>query len=80
MLMGMQAFGNAIHQILRFPGPVDSQSTMEHYIKPNWQPLHAYVKFLPLVELHKIFLPPLHIKKLNEESCQSHRQSELTTS
>lgn len=65
MLMGMQG---GFTKYCCFLCLWDSRSTDEHYAKRDWQARDGYqpgknsVKFVPLVDPHKIFLPPLHIK------------------
>jgi hypothetical protein len=65
MLMGMQG---GFTKFCLFLCLWDSHSTAEHYIKHDWEPRKTYkpgkgrVQHIPVINLMKIFLPPLHIK------------------
>ncbi len=65
MLMGMQGVFTKYCCLLCL---WDSRATGDHYIKREWQNRTTYepgmnsVQNFPLVDLKKIFLPPLHIK------------------
>lgn len=65
MLMGMQG---GFTKYCCFLCLWDSRAKAAHYVKREWEARSTYtpgtssVKFLPLVESQKIYLPPLHIK------------------
>lgn len=65
MLMGMQA---GFTKFCCFLCLWDSRNTDQHYIKHDWELRKMYVpgdrsvKYQPLVNAKKVFLPPLHIK------------------
>lgn len=65
MLMGMQG---GFTKYCCFLCLWDSRAKADHYVKRDWEARSTYepgtssVKFLPLVDPQKIYLPPLHIK------------------
>jgi hypothetical protein len=65
MLMGLQG---GFTKYCCFMCLWDSRATDEHYIRCDWEPRNSYqpgkssIQFPPLVDPHKIFMPPLHIK------------------